>query len=670
MRKLLRRIGRALGQGPRPAAKGKGSPIRPQKSPRQVLDSGVSRASFEHRWARLVVESVHEGVLAELVGTDPGDLDGALRRLFPQLENKTIEDLELQVPASIPFVHKTFPTRELCVPLDWEADPVGVRDDRLWLQSLSWLDSLYTPGGKGLWRATYVVVDWHDRALKREPALELTWDEHAMAARLDRTWRLLLKYMEVSETLNRRVLLAAVTIVLSHLYALAVESLYAAGHNHGLMQDRTLLVGALRLPALLDSGPLSELAEQRLLEHQVRRSVTTDFIHTENSPSYQWMYVRMLTAILADAYTAHGRAAPAELSGVRDGLLDTLVYLLQPNLSPPQFGDSLNGSVSRELRLLLRQASSSVPIEPAVCEHVTYVLSNGASGVMPPSVDRVFLEGGFAAFRESWGGDSPSMRITAHFKCSRLSNIHYHQDETSFEIYGYGEELVVDSGRYNNDRTHPLSKYGVSAHAHNVLIVDGCAFERAGERSRIVRSGGDETHVWVQGSHDYYRERGVTQLVRTFAYLKPNVFFVLDAVRATGSNRFEQHFHLHPSFTAVEHLASGGVAARRADGVGLMVVPCDTAVQTRTVCGDAGPEQSWYFPRENEAQPTTDVVLRHDMSAGTHYFAALLVVSGPGDALDPVRSMALTVGETSIDVQFRHRERAHRLLLRAGPFAR
>lgn len=637
-------------------------------TPREALHAAASESSFERKWARLVFESAHDRLLGELVGTTSEDPDAALRILLPQLGDKVITDQELRTPAAVPYEQKDFPSREVGTPIDWSADPLGVRDDRLWLQSLSWIDALYTPGGKGLWRAAYVVVDWHDRALAQEPPLELTWNDHAMSARFDRTWRFLMKYIEVTETPNRRVLHGAVTIVLSHLYGLAVDSLYGAGHNHGLMQDRTLLIGAQRLPALLDAERLSELAERRLLEHQVRKSVTGDFIHTENSPGYQWMYVRVLTGLLSEAYAEHGRTPPTELCRIRDGLLDSLVYLLQPNLTAPQFGDSLNGVISRELRLLIHQATASVPIDPLVRERATYLISHGTAGVEPPMVDRVFFEGGYAAFREGWGGEAPNMRITGHFKCSRLTSIHYHQDETSFEIYGYGEELVVNPGRYHNDRTHPLTQYGASAHAHNVLIVDGEGFGSAKEPSRIVGSGGDAAHVWVQGAHGYYRGRGVQRIVRTFAYLKPNVFLVLDAVETKRMNRLEQHFHLHPSFTRVDPLPGGGVRAERADGVGLVLVPCDAKAHTRMVVGDQGPEQSWYFPVPNEAKPSTDVVIRRDASAGTHYVATLLVVTAAGDPLERLHSIVLDVGAKSIDLQFRFGERAHHMTIETGPF--
>jgi len=50
---------------------------------------------------------------------------------------------------------------------------------------------------------------------------------------------------------------------------------------------------------------------------------------------------------------------------------------------------------------------------------------------------------------------------------------HRHCDLTSFVFYWKGQPVLIDPGRYNYRTDDPLGIYGVSAKAHNSLVIDG-----------------------------------------------------------------------------------------------------------------------------------------------------------------------------------------------------
>ena len=621
--KWLRRVKKSL---LRPA------PAKPRvRNPRAYLGrcEGAPRA-FECLWARLSTEPMNAALLGELVGSPGASFEQGLRTLLPALEHKQIVDVPLATPREFVVEPPMLAAQKVTTPLDW-TDAETLRDSRIWYQSLRWIDRIWEDDGTNLELAAYVVVDWNENALSRDPPLDLTWDEHAMSARLDAIERFLRAYIDNRERVDRRVLRAALRILLSHLYGLALELCYVPRHNHGLMQDRTLLIQASRLPALVDSQALVALAEERLLSEQVAKSVTSDFIHIENSPTYQLLLVNVLTLILNEAYFECDRTPPPRLEAIRDGLLDAFAHLVQPNLCPVPFGDSLRGDTGYEVRKALRAARVAIPIDPEVVARIEYVLYHGTHGTEPP-LDRVFERGGYASFRERWGGDDTESIVAAYFKGARGSTIHYHEDETSFHIYGFGDELVVDPGRYANDRKHPMARIAAQASSHNLLIVNRKNFDHYTRPSGIVAHGIDDGLAWVQATHTYYASEGLTRYMRSFVFFKPRTFVVVDSFRSLAPNLYEQHFHLHPSLSKRDDLEAG-IIAKREDGAGLVLQPFLEDAEMRVVEGKEDPSvESWYFPRPTVAEPMPDVIFRRHLPAGTYHLPAVMALFAADEA--------------------------------------
>jgi hypothetical protein len=436
--------------------------------------------------------------------------------------------------------------------------------------------------------------------------------------------------------LDRRAVHAAASIILSHLYAQATDACYIPRHNHGVMQDLSILRHVRRFPALRDAGLLWKIAIDRL-DQQVADSVTADGIHIENSPGYQVLYTGLLTDAI-DVIQRWEEQPSRVVTEGRDRLLSALPYLLQPNLTLPQFGDTRNGVVRGQLSGFLDRARTQAVGNEAVYEPLAWVLTQGASGMMPEQLDLVFADGGYAAFRSDWDQGDPESAVTGHFTCSRLSSAHYHQDETSFEIYGYGHELIVDTGNYSYDRSNPLVRYQYEAFAHNVLIVDDAPFVPS-QPPGIVDYGVGPELSWVQGAHDNYAGLGVESLVRTFAYARPDSFVVVDHVRAPGTHSYAQYFHLHPSLSDVSVAGDHTVIARQPDGAGPAVVLAPATPPTRidTFRGIQTDEmtQGWLFEGFQRAEPSTAVVFRHDSRSSADLALVIAVTAPEAELLVP-----------------------------------
>ncbi|HJL19080.1 MAG TPA: heparinase II/III family protein, partial [Sandaracinaceae bacterium LLY-WYZ-13_1] len=434
------------------------------------------------RWHCLQARLVHEGLsrelAGELTGADTASLDEALTRLFGVLHGRRWIDEPVTPPGPRLVVDgRWFPPETVATPLDWTVDPVGDRSWRLWYQSLSWLDWLWDAEARDVGAAPYVVVAWARDALPREPPLELTWDRHATAARLARAYAFLRRYAQTHETVNRRVVVAAARIVLSHLYTLARDPCYDHGHNHGFMQDGALLRHALAIgDGLTDTDALVRLAEDRLVNEQLAVSIGPDGVHRENSPHYHLTYAELIDALLTDVYAVHERPPPHALLSARNDLLMVVPHLMQPNGTLPQIGDTPNTHRHRALQRILQHTTSAHPLPPHIRAPLAWIVTSGSEGHPPTGTQRVYPDGGYAVFRSGWAAPSLTDPVVAHFRCARPTSIHRHDDETTFSLYGWGQELVVDPGRYANDRTRPLASWAAGAQAHNVLTVDGAPF--------------------------------------------------------------------------------------------------------------------------------------------------------------------------------------------------
>jgi hypothetical protein len=567
---------------------------------------------WQCEWGRVHAGRGSVDSLRALLAEPGGDHDAILRRLFPAIGDKPIVDEPIPVPEGLVFAHPVFGAYQIPVPVDWAADPFENVSWRFNFQSFHWFDVYMTGDLDQLDAGAALLVDWVDQALHAEPALEQTWNDHAIAKRLDRTGRLLDRYIADRPVLNRRVLDAGAQLVLTHLYGLAADVCYTPRHNHGMMQDLAILSWAPRFPALRDAESFWEHAQERMLVDQVRKSVTADGVHTENTGVYHLFFITLLNGAIRVHLDA-GLEVPAELIESRDAMFDPLVRLLQPDWTFAQFGDETNADVTAELIALLADTRDLGVGDPAVRQPLDWLLSDGERGVPPRALDRVFDLGGYATFRDRW---DPAAATTAHFKTSHLSSAHYHADDTAFEIFAHGRALLVEPGSFTYNDSDPFWRYQRSPAAQNVLVVDDLgddgSIEGWTDASRIVAHGGDDEVAWVQGTHPNFARAGVTSLVRSFAYAKPDTFVVIDHVRAPDRHDYAQHFHLHPDLTELGVVGRTVVAAVP-DGPSLSITAAvaPAAIETPIGVEDGAVMKGWYFPAFLSRVPAYDVVLRH-----------------------------------------------------------
>lgn len=625
-------------------------PKSPRAKPKERCNPALALATcsadadgFDCRWARFLALDDPLDQLEVALGRRPATVDDGLRGLFPELGERPIADGAPPRPSAVQVELSHFDPVTAAFPIDWTADPNKDKTWRQQFQSLVWLDRLHGASTTEFSAPAHVVADWVANASNASPPHEFGW--LGAAPRLAAVTRFIDAYIARSPTVHRDVLVASANAVTSHVLALAADSCYEFHHNHGAMQDSAVLRATARFPRLAAAGTAAKRAESRLMHEQVEPSITSDGVHVENSPHYHIFYANLLSQIIAD-YAETDRRVPPALRDARNRMLPPLVHLFQPNRTFPQFGDTLNIDRQRELKFLVDSVTADSGADTPGLAELAFILSDGASGRAPEQTDAVFTEGGYAAFRTSWSPGAGD--ITAHFTCARHSKIHYHSDETSIAVYGHGRELIVDSGLHSYNQRNAKTSYQYTPEAHNVLVVDGGTWKSRRE-SRIVAHRIGSESSWVQGQHENYAVAGVSRITRSFAQVRPDVFWVADSVESDGKrHRFAQLFHLHPDLE-IEKATDRAVIARSRSRPGATVVLTaghePDAITVRTG-GDETP-RSWFFPDWGEAVPSTVVRFEVESSAPRLDLSVWIEVVAP-DGTPAIGQAGLTVTEAQL----------------------
>ena len=534
---------------------------------------------FYYKLRNLINNDFSNDSLFSLLKNKPKSNDtlSILHSFFPKLKDrkiintgrldKKLFDLFINknnVPLNVSI--KGYDKYNLKLPINWNLDPYNNRSWKWNFQYLGWTKN-YCKNQLDV--CGYIISDWFKNELFREVPLEFTWEDHSLAKRLDVVTIFLKNYINNNNTLDINILNNSLKLIISHLYALSSNEYYPkkVPYNHGLFMDIYLLKNLNFLNNFIDKEKLFKIAENRMIK-QFMLSFTTDGIHIENSPSYHMLYKQI--GAIEDIYNNIGKDFPKKLLIIQKKASFNLKYMIQPNNTFAQFGDTKNTKVTKSY------------------DNTNKFLK-----------DIVYKKSGYAYFRNK-------DFVHLSFTCNNLSSIHYHKDELSFSLFGYGSEIIVDSGLYNYNYSDPLNKYRYSAFGHNVLIVDNKDYKvkSFNGSSQIIDFNIVDDYSWVKGTHTNYKYLGVNKQFRTIIYYKPNSIFIIDSINTNKSNNLKQLFHFHPDFDLIKQLKDGSflIQSSLENKPKLLIKPFSQIYNFKIKKGvnSRNEVQGWYFPSVNK----------------------------------------------------------------------
>jgi hypothetical protein len=356
----------------------------------------------------------------------------------------------------------------------------------------------------------------------------------------------------------------------------------------------------------------------------------------EHSPGYQTFYVFLINDVIENLIKLK-LDVPKYLIDIQKALISSCTYFIQPNLTHIQFGDTKGGTKPIDDFKVQLDRFKRLMNDSNGFQELDYVLSKGSIGTTPKNTDIVYKDGGYAIFRDGWY-DTMNFenQIMAAFKANNFSWTHYHRDDTTFSIFGYGREIVVDAGHYNFNRKDSLTFYQYSAYAHNVLLIDDENFRPSKKnfgRSKIIDYEIGDSTSWVKASHPHYKGFKIKNQTRTFIFKKPNKFVVTDNLDSKNQHEYKQIIHFHPDYIVMKQLDAYSclISTKKTNDPEVIVRsdnPCTFNVSRGILNKDK--IQGWYFPDANVVNDCIALeVIFKDQSPGTKTFTTEIEIIAP-----------------------------------------
>lgn len=509
--------------------------------------------------------------------------------------------------------------------LSWLRDPFGERSslERLRFHALEWVEDLLLAHERvGDPRYLEVARDlsarWISECLFTEGSHNV-WSDHGTALRAIILCRLWAAYRRHPAP-DPRFLAALLAALARHGARLAYDGFYRPEHNHGVTQAYALLAIGLLFPPLPQGFEWAALGRSRL-EAQMADNVSMEGLHREQSPYYHFYALRHFWCAqrLAEVY---GSAFSEGFRARLEAMLTAGAYLVKPDGRLCALGDTSRTSPCLADGELL-SAEAAGPLR--------YVRSRGQGGQPPGPPSVVFADGGYAVLRSGWGGrEAPEDERYLVVRLSTFPTAHMHRDALSFEFYGYGDDLLVDSGgpyRYAD----PLrSAYFLATRAHNTVAVDGR--DQAVGRGRVLAWHGMPEYDLLLAEH---RCAPGVRHRRTFLFVRPRYVIVMDRLVGAVDHGYAQYFHLNP---ALEATVEGGEVATRhpAGGPTVRIRPLLSAASATAMWrGAVDPHQGWVCGGEGEMVPGGVVEYR---ARGTEATFAVLLLAEPAGSRSVVEA--------------------------------
>lgn len=492
--------------------------------------------------------------------------------------------------------------------IDWTYTPQGNVDWRWDLNRHAYWVTLgraywYTANERYAlkWRA--LLADW----LSQNPARtdQLNWTSAFEVGFRIHSWLWSFYLVRDAPALDDESVLLWLQGLLAHGRYLNAQIELHVPNNHLLLQAKALAFLGLLLPEFPEAETWRERGMQ-LLAAQLSAQVCADGVHGERTMLYHQIVASELLELVV-LMDMNRIPLPPEWKTTLDKMVQAEAAFTKPDGTLPLLGDSaqhdthLRVSAARAGRLFLRGTFDTPPDE------ATYWLLGPARVDAahrvppPPGCARALRDGGYFISRSGQGADARYLVFDAGpFGFKPMPN-HGHADALSFELFAYGETLLVDPGYYSTSLGAEWRNFFRGTRAHNTAVVDDLDQSELLDVRRVYRPAQTTLLDWrtndtldlADAAHDGYERlaQPVTHR-RQILFVKPAYWVVVDWFTGRGEHQFDLYFHLMPS-TIVQVDAGSGAAVCATKKAGLVVQFLAGNGQIQVIEGATDPIQGW-----------------------------------------------------------------------------
>ncbi len=468
---------------------------------------------------------------------------------------------------------------------------------------------------------------------------EVEWRTLEAGRRLGAIWpQLYYGFQGADEFSNATRLLMLSSIVDQTSYLLHYHK---KGHNWTTMEMNGLALAGLAFPEFKDSEKWANYALE-VMSDEINRQVYPDGVQTEISTKTQWVALRRFESI-ADNFRKVGRQIDESYIKRLEEMYHYLAYSMRPDGHQPLNNDSDREDLTERVLVAADKYDR---------QDWRYIASNGKAGIKPkrsPSI--TFPWAGIQIMRSGWDKKDH----WSFFDFGPYGTGHQHRDMLHLSISAYGEDMLVDGGRFTHQDYFSFDPtiwrgYFRSTHSHNTILIDGIG-QKAGPLRAMnpLKEEIDYIHQphfdYATGSFTAGYENTAGKLVhyRSVLYVKDQYWLVLDQVDTDKPRDLEVLWHFAPGFKIK---MKNDIAESINNSVpNLKIVPLGNLQwETIIITGQEEPfKQGWYSETYGKKEPNPTLIYKTGIRE-SQSFAWLLV---PSEGISPETDVNLQRDEES-----------------------
>jgi len=376
---------------------------------------------------------------------------------------------------------------------------------------------------------------------------------------------------------------------------------FHGGNNWLTMEISALATIATNFPEYKKSDSWLTYSIETMTE-SMKGQVYADGVQTELTSHYHNVAMRNFE-LFKDICDRANKPLPDFFNQTIEDMYSYIAHAIRPN------GDRIlnnDGDKGSDREMILRGANKFNNKE------WEYLATNGESGTTPANGPSWFYPwAGQLISRSGYDADAQ----WSFFDIGPWGSGHQHNDKLHISISAFGQDLLVDAGRfaYTGEVAKKFRGYARGSQGHNVVLIDGKG-QSAGPR--LADKALSEKHFAITPEFDYawnsfdkFKEmEGQATHTRSLFYVRSNFWVVVDKIETDRPRKIETLWHWHPDCQVA--VGKNNIISSTNSKGNLQIIPVGkTNWKIDLIKGQEKPEiQGWYSPEYNKYEPNVAAI--------------------------------------------------------------